>query len=418
MHNHLGYLEAAGLAFARFLARPYRPGRITGAMTLLLSLTGPFAAPGHTSPLSSLTPAVTHVPQSGCSSGSGSAGTIEGWEFTVNVELEARALGVWDALDDGLAGAHDVGLFEVDGTALASVTVPAGTSAELVGGSRFVSIPPVQLQPGRNYVLVALYGVAPNSGLDAAAQNCREIAPAFTLVDGRRQFPASTLFVPPPGLFQFGPNLLFAEAATEQTLTAEKDSFLRKGNQDRNEGANPGLRLQASGDNRIVVGFDPAAIDDFGDVTTATLVLTISENANNWGQNDDRTVDAHPLAVDFAEGNGQNAGVPGAQSTRGSGPGVTWKCAEDADIANQQTDCDPEWGGGDFGAATADPVLHVNGLSGEVSWDVTDDVLAGVSAWLIKKTSERQAGKVSYFSRQGADAAGDPDLAPRLILER
>jgi hypothetical protein len=131
------------------------------------------------------------------------------------------------------------------------------------------------------------------------------------------------------------------------------------------------------------------------------------------GPNHDRTVDAHPLAVDFAEGNGQNAGVPGSQSTRGSGPGVTWNCTEDAEIANQQTDCDPTWDGGDFGPATAAPVLHVNGLSGEVSWDVTDDVLAGASAWLIKKTSESQPGRVSYFSREG-----HPDLAPRLILEK
>ena len=142
-------------------------------------------------------------------------------------------------------------------------------------------------------------------------------------------------------------------AAAEQTLTAEKDSFLRKGNPDRNEGGNPGLRLQATGDNRIVVGFDQAAIDDFGDVTTATLVLTISENADNWGQSNDRTVGVHPLTADFAEGNGQNAGVPGSQSTRGTGPGVTWNCAEDAEIANQQTNCDPEWDGGAFGPANA-----------------------------------------------------------------
>jgi hypothetical protein len=203
-------------------------------------------------------------------------------------------------------------------------------------------------------------------------------------------------------------------AAAEQTLTAERDSFLRRGNPDRNEGANPGLRLQASGDNRIVVGFDEAAIDDFGDVTTATLILTISENADNWGQSNDRTVDAHPLTADFAEGNGQNAGVPGSQSTRGSGPGVTWNCAEDAEIANQQTDCDPEWDGGAFGPATAGPVLHFNGLTGEVSWDVTADVEAGASAWLIKKTSERQAGQVTYHSKEG----GDPTLAARLILEK
>ena len=151
-----------------------------------------------------------------------------------------------------------------------------------------------------------------------------------------------------------------------------------------------------------MVGFDPAAIDAFleaNTLTAATLVLTIAENADNWGPNNDRTVDAHPLALDFAEGNGQNAGVPGSQSTRGSGPGVTWSCAIDAEIANQATDCDPRWDGGTFGPATAPSVLHVNGLTGEVRWDVTDDVLAGASAWLIKKTAERQAGQVSYFSK-------------------
>jgi hypothetical protein len=228
--------------------------------------------------------------------------------------------------------------------------------------------------------------------------------------------PTTTPFA---GIGPFGPTFLFT-TALDTSVTAEKDSFLRKGNPDRNEGTNPGLRLHAAGDNRVVVGFDQAAIDDFGDVTTATLVLTISENAENWGQNNDRTVDAHPLALDldFAEGDGQNAGVLGSQSTRGSGAGVTWNCAVDAAIANQQTDCDPKWNGGAFGPPTAAPVLHFNGLTGEITWDVTDDVLAGASAWLIKKTSESQVGKVSYFSREGAGAGGDPELAPRLILER
>jgi hypothetical protein len=209
-------------------------------------------------------------------------------------------------------------------------------------------------------------------------------------------------------------SLGFRDAQSPLSLTAAKDSFLRKGNPDRNEGANPGLRLQAAGDNRVVVGFDPAAIDGFGSLTAATLVLTIAENANNWGRTNDRTVDAHPLGADFAEGNGKEAGVPPAQATRGSGPGVTWNCAADAEIGNARTDCSPRWNGGAFGPPTTAPVLHVNGLSGEVSWDVTDDVLAGASAWLIKKTSERQPGRVSYHSREGAN----PGLAPRLILER
>jgi hypothetical protein len=207
---------------------------------------------------------------------------------------------------------------------------------------------------------------------------------------------------------------------TAQTLTAVKDSFLRSGAADRNEGANPGLRIQASGHNRVVVAFDPDAIEAFlaaNTLTTATLVLTIAENADNWGREGDRTVDAHPLTTDFAEGDGQNAGVPGSESTRGSGAGVTWHCAEDAEIANQATDCDPRWDGGSFGMANAPSVLHVNGLSGEVSWDVTEDVAAGATAWLIKKTAEGQAGQVFYYSKEGAEAAGDPDLAPRLVLE-
>ncbi|MGI9491278.1 MAG: kelch repeat-containing protein, partial [Geminicoccaceae bacterium] len=203
-------------------------------------------------------------------------------------------------------------------------------------------------------------------------------------------------------------------------LAVVKDSFLRKGNVDRNEGANPRLRLRATGNNRAVMSFDATAVSDFvsGGLSAATLTLNIAENANNWGSNNDSTVDAHPLLTDFAEGDGQNAGVPGSQSTRGNGQGVTWKCAVDDEIGNQQTNCNSTWDGGDIGAATAPSVVHFNGLLGEVTWDVTDDVLVGAHAWLVKKTNESKTGKVLYYSREGADDAGDQDLAPQLILER
>ena len=204
------------------------------------------------------------------------------------------------------------------------------------------------------------------------------------------------------------------------TLSAFQDSFLRGGNVNRNEGANPRLRIRASGNNRALVGFDQAAIDAFINsfgLTKATLTLHIAENANNWGKDNDRTVDAHPLLEDFAEGDGQNAGVPGSQSTRGSGAGVTWKCAIDSEISNQKTDCDPTWDGGNFGPASADPQLHINGQLGPVSWDVTDDVLAGSTGWLIKKTLEGKNGKVLYHSREGAGEAGNAALAPTLLLE-
>ena len=175
---------------------------------------------------------------------------------------------------------------------------------------------------------------------------------------------------------------------TEQTISIEKDSFLKSGKPNTNEGANPRLRVRSSGKNRAVMAFDLTGVN-VGSVTSATLVLTIAENANNWGQNDDRTVDAHPLIDTFTEGDGKIAEVtPQSERTRGSGPGVTWNCATDDEISNQSPNCILQWGGGNFGTATASPVIHLNGLTGEVSWDVTADVIAGTEEWLVKKTNE------------------------------
>ena len=75
----------------------------------------------------------------------------------------------------------------------------------------------------------------------------------------------------------------------------------------------------------------------------------------------------------------------------------------------QQSNCDPPWNGGTFGPATADPVAHYNGLTGEVSWNVTADVTAGTTGWLIKKTQEGQSGQMLYSAKEGP-------APPRLIL--
>jgi hypothetical protein len=191
-------------------------------------------------------------------------------------------------------------------------------------------------------------------------------------------------------------------------LLSFKDSFLRDGADNTNEGANPLLRIQASGHNRAVVAFDLSGIDTTR-VTSATLILTIVENADNWGQNNNRTVSAHPLLVDFTEGNGKNAEVPRTEVTRGSGPGVTWACATDSEITNPRADCTLRWNGGMFGPATALPVVHTNGQHGEVEWDVTADVQTGATRWVIKKTNEGQSGRVAYSSKEGT-------APPQLIL--
>jgi hypothetical protein len=196
-------------------------------------------------------------------------------------------------------------------------------------------------------------------------------------------------------------------------VVADRDSFLRQGAPDTNEGANEVLRIQRTGNNRALVAFDLAGVSLAG-LVRATLNLTIAGNADNWGSSG-RTVAAHRLLAPWTEGNGWSAGGDG----RGEGPGVTWPCATDADISDQQPDCDgSDWDGGLFAAATGPGVLHTNGLSGEVSWDVTADVLAGAPyGWILVKDLENQNGRVFYHSREGAASLGNPALTPRLVLE-
>ena len=193
---------------------------------------------------------------------------------------------------------------------------------------------------------------------------------------------------------------------------ATQDSFIRRGAPDTNEGANPNLRIQSTGKNRVLVGFDPSAIRTEG-LIRAELVLTISDIADNWGTSG-RTVNAHRLLAPWTEGNGWSVGGDG----RGEGPGVTWACATDEEIANQVPDCGEEWDGALFAPAIGPGALHTNGMTGEVAWDVTSDLLAGAAyGWILVKDLENQNGKVFYHSRESASAAGDLGLAPRLGLE-
>src|SRR4029453_11891500 len=194
-------------------------------------------------------------------------------------------------------------------------------------------------------------------------------------------------------------------------LPASKDSFLRNSPTNPNEGADEILVVRRNGRNRAVVGFDLTGIATAG-VTSARLVLSIERTRRSWGRAG-RFVGVYPLLADFVEGNG--LGV--ALSQRGTGAGVTWACASDAEIANIAPDCDPKWDGGSFAEPPTDSVLFLNSTSGEVRFDVTADVQAGDSSWLIKRSDDRGSGRVDFFSREGAALAGDPSLAPRLVID-
>ncbi len=206
------------------------------------------------------------------------------------------------------------------------------------------------------------------------------------------------------------------KVAVSGTFLIVGDSFLRDGADNTNEGANERLRIQASGHNRAVVKFNLSGVSTTG-LQSATLILNIAENSNNWGTTG-RPVDAHRLTVDWTEGNGRvDFMVGGGPPNRGTGEGVTWECAKDSDISNHNDDCLSQWNGGIFAAATAPSNNHTNGLTGDVSWNVTTDVQAGANfGWLIKKQAEGQNGQVRYYSREGAALAGNPNLAPRLVL--
>ena len=107
---------------------------------------------------------------SGPSGGAGNnAGLNIGQSFTVTgTNIQIFSLGVYDYQGNGLNAAHTVRLF-TNQTQLASVTVPAGTSATLLNSFRFAALgTPVTLPPG-NYSVVAyqMNGNAPASDVYA-----------------------------------------------------------------------------------------------------------------------------------------------------------------------------------------------------------------------------------------------------------
>jgi parallel beta-helix repeat protein len=202
-------------------------------------------------------------------------------------------------------------------------------------------------------------------------------------------------------------------------LPAAADSMLTPTSRNLNDGTNAILVVDT---HRIVVSFDLSnlAVANFG---RATLQLTLAEAVSNWGGKG-RLVSVHRLAVPFAEGNGRWFDVPSGNGTRGFGPGVTWNCAADSEIANTAAECPTAWNGGSSVAGSASSsALHTSGLTGAVQWDVTADVRQALSErvtsiqWLIRRAVESQNGRAVYHSKDGAALLGNLELAPTLTFE-
>lgn len=212
------------------------------------------------------------------------------------------------------------------------------------------------------------------------------------------------------------------------------DTFIRGGAQNQNEGLNPGLRIQASGSNRILLSFDLAGINT-ARVVKATLKMTAFKNdgtlpgpnfsTSSWGT-EGRDINAYPLTTYWVEGNGLDGDLPGSMDSRGTGHGATFNCFDDPDISNGNDDDCVDWGGTDgahaadpdfFLPATGDPVRIVNDFYGEIEFDVTIDVQNGTAGngWVVRKT-EDGAGQIHFYSKEGSTLymAAVP---PQLVLE-
>lgn len=211
-----------------------------------------------------------------------------------------------------------------------------------------------------------------------------------------------------------GVALLTGEALAIQPAETpvQKDSMLRVGDKNTNEGASPILAVSGSGNTRVVLDFGSKVAFP---VIAAVLYLDVVDNAGTWGAAG-KFISVHPLNELFTEGNGKAYGLPKADESRGSGAGVTWNCPTDTNIANSAANCDDGWPGGDFGAVI-DSVLITDDTSGTIAFDVTSwyNSLpgAGKLLLLIKKDNDGAPGRIDFESKEGTNPAAIP---PRLRL--
>lgn len=212
-----------------------------------------------------------------------------------------------------------------------------------------------------------------------------------------------------------------------------KDATLLHANKNTNNGANLSLRVKYQVS--TLVGFDVHTVN-FASVQSAILRLTICytpfvpdfcpDPSSSWpaAGGDIFAFRLDEGYEDWEEGNGNN--FPINNNPHGTGLGVTWNCKTDTNIANVNRDCTGAdfWatGGLNVQGAPVGPVVITNNMPNgtTVDFDVTADVQAGLGtdstfmSWFVRRLGG--SGFVSFYSREGAAAAGNTAFAPQLII--
>lgn len=147
-----------------------------------------------------------------------------GWAFSLSSPVLLTQLGLWDGpahtasgtVGDGLGQSHLVTVWTSTGTQLAQETIPAGTSATLTDGFRYVSLTAAVVLPAGNYTIGAFFPVA--GVLEPVASQAFTVSTAsgVTYIGSRREhgsgFPPGDIS-PVPNSW-FGPNFQFTAPTT------------------------------------------------------------------------------------------------------------------------------------------------------------------------------------------------------------
>ena len=150
-------------------------------------------------------------------------GSNHGWVFTANAPIKVTHLGLYDHDGDGFGISHPIGLWQSDGTLLASSVISAGASNPLLDGFRYVAIPDVALNAGQDYV-IAFYSATANNDYDITKTLSFRVDPAISYhgsrwgQEGSFQMPSNPASDPLPD--RFGPNFQFVPDPTTLSLLA------------------------------------------------------------------------------------------------------------------------------------------------------------------------------------------------------
>ena len=161
--------------------------------------------------------------------GGGTVDSGQGWEFRTESPILVNSLGLFDRWTDaspnhnpGLVHPHEVAIWDAAEplNPIVSTTIPAGTTAQLVENFRYVSVEPVLLLPGRDYVIGAYYPdhISPDSDmlliLNGDDRDLAIFAPEIQFVARRFSWePGGILtfldITDPSAVGAFGPNFAF-----------------------------------------------------------------------------------------------------------------------------------------------------------------------------------------------------------------